>query len=77
MIFGSALQRTEQADRTAHIWWAWFPVRLLDGRTAWLEAVCRWWHEGEPSRSASGAQIGGWRYAAFARRTRPTMAGAQ
>jgi hypothetical protein len=77
MIFGIATtHRNEQADRTAHLWWAWFPVRLLDGRTAWFETVCRWWGEGQQTQPESGEDSGGWRYAAFIPRARPWMAGA-
>jgi hypothetical protein len=76
MIFGSATQQTQQADRTAHLWWAWFPVRLQDGRTAWLEPVCRWWDEGQRPQTTSGEEAGGWRYAAFTRQVRPRMVGA-
>ena len=77
MIIGSATQQTQQTDRTAHLWWAWFPVRLLDGRSAWLEPVCRWWDEGQRPRSMVDAETGGWRYAALERQSRPTMVGAQ
>jgi hypothetical protein len=64
MVFGTAAAQIE-FDRTAHLWWAWFPVRLQDGRVAWLGSVCRWWAE-------DGAD--GWRYAAREKRARRAVA---
>ena len=45
MIFGRVFQK-EQAWRRADSkkwrpWFAWFPIFLSDGRTAWLEVVER------------------------------------
>jgi len=73
MVFGTAAAQIE-FDRTAHIWWAWFPVRLQDGRIAWLGPVCRWWAEDRRRMATPGADGGGWRYAALERRGRPSMA---
>jgi hypothetical protein len=45
VIFGKT--EAEQRARIGHreIWFAWRPVRLLDGRVAWLERVRRCWDE--------------------------------
>lgn len=40
-------------------WFAWFPVREIDGRWIWLETVTKKW---------SAACGGGWRYYANPRR---------
>ncbi len=40
MIFGT--KTCDKLDMTiAHPWFAWYPVQLNDGRTAWLETVKR------------------------------------
>lgn len=46
-------------------WFAWHPVRLMDGRLAWLCEVQRRWNENlNPWCDASGwsGTDGGWEY---------------
>lgn len=42
MIFG---RTTEEKNKKYdhHLWYAWYPVKLLDGRWAWLQYVTRCW----------------------------------
>jgi len=54
MIFGKTYkEEAEITDRwwkqyiQPHSWFAWYPVRLQDGRRAWLEYVVRKWMPGE------------------------------
>lgn len=42
MIFGKTKQQRYQMLTTKQLWFAWHPVRLRDGRTAWLERVHRY-----------------------------------
>lgn len=57
MLFGFSNQMLEEAQRF-HLYFAWLPVDLVDGRTAWLETVTRWHYPG------SSINDSGWRYRA-------------
>jgi hypothetical protein len=41
MIFGETVGARKQRVCRWHHWFAWYPVKLLDGRVAWLETVER------------------------------------
>ena len=41
MIYGESDAEWRERTSAPHEWFAWFPVRLIDGRRAWLESVSR------------------------------------
>ena len=47
MIFG---RKVDMSQSRWHTWFAWLPVRLLDGRIAWLHVVERRFWGQCPSR---------------------------
>ena len=51
MIFGKPY--VEQWPKEKRPWFAWYPVTLFDGRTAWLETIYREYTNGE---------VGSWQY---------------
>jgi hypothetical protein len=42
MTWGETDEERFKRLTTARLWFAWHPVRLRDGRFAWLEKVWRW-----------------------------------
>lgn len=42
MIFGETTEQTVDRWTTPHVWFAWHPVILKDGRMLWLESVLRY-----------------------------------
>lgn len=41
MIWGQTTADRQHRERSWHRWFAWYPVVLQDGRTAWLQTVER------------------------------------
>ncbi len=43
MIYGKTSEQAHNDAVTWQLWFAWRPVRLIDGRRVWLETIQRKW----------------------------------